>query len=536
MRIKVKERISSNNEKSSTDQLPSPAGTSEEKPAEIVVPKKRHFFLELTRDTIGNETAHAILKIFETKYLGLKLFWLCSLLSSSSLCFYLIIQTLLTYLSYPVYTTTTIMKEMPTVFPKVTICNSAFATSEYAYKLIKDINDLYHPNVSIFNQTQMSQLSFDEMQSLVEIFDLYNTHINLNTFTDDLRQKLVHPFEDVLWYCEFNGRECTAERDFVWRWDPIYGNCYSFNTGFNATGHNVDYKESLLPGAIFGLLLNVYVGYIDKLNAFNVGWFTTYGTNAPFYGLNILIENNTYLSNDKSNVIALNGGTANYISMQRKFTSKLPKPYSACDIDNTNPSSDSTYFNLVSHTPYQYNQELCVIQCMQEKVIHICNCSIPFLLDLYNVSCENEGEVLCAYNALWDDIIPIEATIRECISKCPLECNSTQFTFTLTSQAYSGILFEALVKSNKVYSNDFTQTPITEETTSNKFVQVILYYDSLTYTQSTDTPSMDIMALLGNIGGTLGLFLGVSVLSLCELMNLLVECFIFIKKKRSQVN
>ena len=69
------------------------------------------------------------------------------------------------------------------------------------------------------------------------------------------------------------------------------------------------------------------------------------------------------------------------------------------------------------------------------------------------------------------------------------------------SQAYSGILFEALVKSNKVYSNDFTQTPITQETTSNKFVQVILYYDSLTYTQSTDTPSMDIMSLFGNIGG-----------------------------------
>ena len=234
-------------------------------------------------------------------------------------------------------------------------------------------------------------------------------------------------------------------------------------------------------------------------------------------------------------MIALNGGTSSYISMQRKFTSKLPKPYSACDIDNTNPSSDSAYFNLISHTPYQYNQELCVIQCVQEKVIRTCNCSIPFLLDLYNVSCKNEDEVLCAYNALWDDTIPIEATIRDCISQCPLECNSTQFTFTLTSQAYSGILFEALVTSNKVYSNDFTQTPITQEKTSNKFVQVILYYDSLTYTQSTDTPSMDIMSLFGNIGGTLGLFLGVSVLSVCELINLLVECFIFIKN-RSQVN
>jgi len=49
------------------------------------------------------------------------------------LCFYLVAQTFLTYLSYPVYTTTKVEHDMPAVFPKVTICNSMPAITEYAF-------------------------------------------------------------------------------------------------------------------------------------------------------------------------------------------------------------------------------------------------------------------------------------------------------------------------------------------------------------------------------------------------------------------
>jgi len=156
------------------------------------------------------------------------------------------------------------------------------------------------------------------------------------------RRKLFHSFEDVLVLCSFNGQPCSPS-DFIWKWNPLYGNCYVFNSGFNASGSRVSYKESVLPGALSGLQLVAYVGYNEKLIAFNSCAFSW----IPFsnsYGLNVLIENNTYLSFDKSNVIALNGGTINFMPIQRRFASKLPKPYSNCDIDNTNPDTfDSPY-------------------------------------------------------------------------------------------------------------------------------------------------------------------------------------------------
>jgi hypothetical protein len=62
----------------------------------------------LTKETLGNETAQAIIRIFETRYLGLKIFWLICLLGCGSLCGYLVAQTLITYLTFSVYTTMTV--------------------------------------------------------------------------------------------------------------------------------------------------------------------------------------------------------------------------------------------------------------------------------------------------------------------------------------------------------------------------------------------------------------------------------------------
>jgi hypothetical protein len=494
--------------------------------------KTRLMIRNLTKETIGNEASQAIIHIFDTKHYGLKIFWLICLLGCVSLCGFLVAQTFLTYMSYPVYTTTTLVNEVPTVFLKITICNSNIPTTEYAFEMITKINEELSPNISIFNQTQMSQLAWTNSSDIFwSVLTAFQGRINSQTFSDVERRKLVHSFEDVLIQCTFNGQSCSTN-DFIWKWNPIYGNCYVFNSGFNSSGSRKSFKESVLPGALSGLQLVAYAGYNEKLIHFNLGSFSW----IPFtnlYGLNVLIENNTYLSFDKTNVIALNGGTINFTPIQRRFASKLPKPYSNCDIDNTNPGQiDSPYYNLIKNSPYQYSQELCVLQCYQKQIINLCNCSTPTYVSLYNSSCKNEVESGCAY---WE---PIEGTISSqipnCIPQCPLECNSTEISFTLTSQTISGNGYAYLVNATSVFSSDFESTPITDVTASNKFVQLFSYYDSLSFTSSEDSPSMDIVAFLGNIGGTLGLFLGISVLSVCECIHVIVESCILVKDRLNQ--
>ena len=62
------------------------------------------------------------------------------------------------------------------------------------------------------------------------------------------------------------------------------------------------------------------------------------------------------------------------------------------------------------------------------------------------------------------------------------------------------------------------------------FVNVYVYYESLNYAESSETPQMNVGQLLASIGGNLGLFLGVSVFSLCEIVEVLIEIYFIVKK------
>ena len=89
--------------------------------------------------------------------------------------------------------------------------------------------------------------------------------------------------------------------------------------------------------------------------------------------------------------------------------------------------------------------------------------------------------------------------------------------------------FADYIKNNKNLSSDFIRTTISPTTAANSVVKVNIFYDSMSYELSTESPKMDIVSLLASIGGNLGLFLGVSVFSLCELIEVAIEIY-FVKK------
>ena len=493
---------------------------------------------KLTKGNIGFEGAQAFIRILDTKNVFLKIYWVVCLLGSNLICGYLLVQTLLTYLSFPVFTTTTTVHETPAVFPKITICNSAFATTEYALNLIKEINEEKSPNISIFDENQLNSLSWsDQLNLMTDIVDAYYNKVIY--LPDESKKKLVHSLDDILIRCLFGYHKCTSA-DFVWKYDPIYGNCYSFNSGFNSTGSAVDLKKSIIPGAAFGLSLMVYVGYNEDINFLNNGWLNlAYFNN--IYGLNVIIENNTFLTNNKLNWIGLDGGTINYMPIQRKFSSKIPKPYSQCDIENDLPGHfDSVYYNLILNSSYQYSQEFCIVQCLQQNALQKCNCTFPFFLALLEKPCQNKDQLNCVNDFFYGDSDQLEPVSLSCSAQCPLECNSTEYSFEMTSQRSSGYGYTRYIQENPNLSADFKTSPVNSDTASNKFVQLNVFYDSLTYSISTDTPSMDIVSLLANIGGTLGLFLGLSLLSLCELIHVLIEIFLvaisFVKRNKYKVS
>ena len=108
---------------------------------------------------------------------------------------------------------------------------------------------------------------------------------------------------------------------------------------------------------------------------------------------------------------------------------------------------------------------------------------------------------------------------------CPLECNQTSFKISLSSARLQSNTYAKYINENKNLSSDFGNERVSEEQAEKSFVYALIFYESLSYTLSTESIKTDLVSLLVNIGGTLGLFLGVSALSACELVEVLIEIY-----------
>jgi hypothetical protein len=87
------------------------------------------------------------------------------------------------------------------------------------------------------------------------------------------------------------------------------------------------------------------------------------------------------------------------------------------------------------------------------------------------------------------------------------------------------------IKNNPRLASNFINRTINGTTARESVTVVNLFYDDLNYMFSTESPQMDMAALLASIGGNLGLFLGLSVYSLCELSGIAFEIILILLKK-----
>jgi hypothetical protein len=118
--------------------------------------------------------------------------------------------------------------------------------------------------------------------------------------------------------------------------------------------------------------------------------------------------------------------------------------------------------------------------------------------------------------------------------KGPLECNRTEIIPAISSIKLLGDDYVDYIKNNKNLLSDFIQIPIDSASAANSVVKVNIFYESMSYELSTESPKMDIVSLLASIGGNLGLFLGVSAFSLCEVIEVAIEIY-YVKKTKNFV-
>lgn len=271
--------------------------------------------------------------------------------------------------------------------------------------------------------------------------------------------------------------------------------------------YEVPSRRSAEPGIANGLQLELFVGSPDYAPC----WTSTHGV--------VL-----FVHNRSSNPLLyiqgarVEAGKESSFAVQRLFVNKLPAPYSNCVADVTSETAyDSEFYRSTFAYMDAYEHIYCMFDCVSYKlnVSELDDCSRK---NFYTVE---------QLRTCFLESSNFEPFFSECFPLCPLEC-STQLLSTLPSYAAypTRASVEAMVRKIKNFSQIYfgdDKADLSYDKMKNSVLALNVYYDSIMYTQVDDSPAQDIGSVLSNIGGLLGLFIGISVLSFLEVVEYIYE-------------
>ena len=110
-----------------------------------------------------------------------------------------------------------------------------------------------------------------------------------------------------------------------------------------------------------------------------------------------------------------------------------------------------------------------------------------------------------------------------CSKYCPLECDSSSFQVYINTERLPTTGNISITTNINSFSNKYLNFYKTYEDLQKRFFRIIIYYSDLKYIYIKQEPKTLIADLVSNIGGTFGLFLGISFLSLIEFVEIIIE-------------
>ena len=191
---------------------------------------------------------------------------------------------------------------------------------------------------------------------------------------------------------------------------------------------------------------------------------------------------------------------------------------------------DSYLYKFILNTNKTYRQKDCFDLCLQERIINKCQCYDLNYGKLFDVEpCLSYVQFECSDKE--SELFLSSQVDDKCLSLCPLECESVEYNFFASFGNFPTENFCSLII--KYYKNLFNYQlgiNLSDSELKNylirKSLAIDVFYSEIGYTKISESPKTSIIDLLSNVGGTLGLFVGISMLSLIEIVEILFELVI----------
>jgi len=248
-------------------------------------------------------------------------------------------------------------------------------------------------------------------------------------------------------------------------------------------------------------------------------------------GFHVFIHNNTEKPTDRQAVEVASGLSTN-LMISRAWDRKLGPPYNKCLKNIALPDSvDSVLYKHIISGKYSYTQNYCFDLCNDLEVLRTCNCTQGFILPnrkqcsqvKFEAILANTGETCMERvnkNFYTDEF-------RSCIPLCPKECETFIYTVTSSFSVYPSDNYLEVLLSDPLIVNKFNERDIGygknyRETVKSSVMAINIFYQDLSYSEVSQIPKSTTADILASVGGNLGLFLGISLLTLIEGVNVIL--------------
>lgn len=189
---------------------------------------------------------------------SVRFIWLFVFIIFSCITSLLCLQSIMGYIQYETVSTIEIIRQVPTKFPTITICDSNPFTSKTAQTLLETLAfQKFKINITNMKNAQFN-IYKENLTNYAKLF------VNNEAFGDEKRKQLgFSNISSLVLQKKINMqsiRDIDFDSYFTWFWHANFGNCYQFNKVIlNSTGNQSVkvYKtdEQIGEGDYFGLQL-----------------------------------------------------------------------------------------------------------------------------------------------------------------------------------------------------------------------------------------------------------------------------------------
>ncbi|ESO09372.1 hypothetical protein HELRODRAFT_168352 [Helobdella robusta] len=394
------------------------------------------------------------------------------------------------YMKYEVDVNFRVEHSKSAEFPAVTICNTN-AIKKSALNKLK------------INCTPTILEKLDKLNGL-KFESNYEKHQEMyESLNEDIKHDLGHKLNDLFWECEFAGVECSEE-DFVHFSNYLFGNCFTFNSARN-NGSSI---TSRLSGPKYGLSIT-----------FNVEEDEYIGETSESAGLRVVVHDPRKMPfpEDEGVLVAPRTLTHIGVRMVREMV-RMNGSYGNCYAEGL---PKLTKFQTVFNK--SYCQKSCYYSCIAKSIYHSCSCIYVEFSIFASVlgkkkicSSSNQTENECVFNIL----NLYENDRLGCTKTCPPPCRELSFVTLISSSKWPSRNYKKKMNPfinmltrnvDYIFENSGSTTDDISSFNHDDTGKVMIYYENLFH------------QLLSDIGGVLGLYVGFSVLTVIEFIELLIN-------------